>query len=87
MAAKVFGPHPSKDRVRSLTSRFASAGPSRRSGTLASRLTARVILAEAGPRVVGIEGGLVGGELAGASTTTPDWAPVAKRIRDQATDI
>ena len=24
--------------------------------------------------------------LAGASTTTPDWAPVAKRIRDEATD-
>ncbi|MEE9414032.1 MAG: NAD(P)/FAD-dependent oxidoreductase [Acidimicrobiales bacterium] len=25
-------------------------------------------------------------EFAGSSTTTPDWAPVAKRIRDQATD-
>ncbi len=75
--------------------------------------TAGGMLAEAGLRVVGIEGGLVGGEcpywgcvpskmmiraanllaesrrvgeLAGASTTTPDWAPVAKRIRDQATD-
>lgn len=50
-------------------------------------LPAGGMLAEAGLRVVGIEGGLVGGELAGASTTTPDWAPVAKRIRDQATDI
>ncbi len=75
--------------------------------------TAGGMLAEAGLRVVGIEGGLVGGEcpywgcvpskmmiraanllaesrrvgeLAGSSTTTPDWAPVAKRIRDQATD-
>ncbi len=26
------------------------------------------------------------GELAGSSTTTPDWAPVARRIREQATD-
>jgi pyruvate/2-oxoglutarate dehydrogenase complex dihydrolipoamide dehydrogenase (E3) component len=70
-------------------------------------------LAEAGLRVVGIEGGLVGGEcpywgcipskmmiraanllaetkrvnaLAGAATADPDWAPVAQRIRDQATD-
>ena len=70
-------------------------------------------LAEAGLNVVGIEGGLVGGEcpywgcvpskmmiraadllaesrrvaeLAGSSTTTPDWAPVARRIREQATD-
>jgi pyruvate/2-oxoglutarate dehydrogenase complex dihydrolipoamide dehydrogenase (E3) component len=71
------------------------------------------MLAEAGLDVVGIEGGLVGGEcpywgcvpskmmirasnliaesrrvgeLAGSSTTTPDWAPVARRIREQATD-
>ncbi len=71
------------------------------------------LLAEAGLKVVGIEGGLVGGEcpywgcvpskmmiraanllaesrrvgeLAGASTTTPEWAPVARRIREQATD-
>ena len=70
-------------------------------------------LAEAGLNVVGIEGGLVGGEcpywgcvpskmmiraadllaearrvaeLAGAATVTPDWGPVARRIRDQATD-
>ncbi len=70
-------------------------------------------LAEAGLTVIGIEGGLVGGEcpywgcvpskmmiragnllaesrrvgeLAGSSTTTPDWAPVARRIREQATD-
>ena len=70
-------------------------------------------LAEAGLHVVGIEGGLVGGEcpywgcvpskmmiraanllaesrrvgeLAGSSTTTPEWAPVAQRIREQATD-
>ncbi len=70
-------------------------------------------LAETGLHVVGIEGGLVGGEcpywgcvpskmmiraadvlaearrvegLAGTSTVTPDWAPVAQRIRDQATD-
>jgi len=70
-------------------------------------------LAEAGLDVVGIEGGLVGGEcpywgcipskmmiraatvlaesrrvegLAGSSTVTPDWTPVAKRIREQATD-
>ncbi len=26
------------------------------------------------------------GELAGSSTTTPDWGPVARRIREQATD-
>jgi pyruvate/2-oxoglutarate dehydrogenase complex dihydrolipoamide dehydrogenase (E3) component len=71
------------------------------------------LLAEAGLRVVGIEGSPVGGEcpywgcvpskmmiraanvlaesrrvaqLAGASITTPDWAPVARRIREQATD-
>lgn len=70
-------------------------------------------LAEAGLEVIGIEGGLVGGEcpywgcvpskmmirasnllaesrrvaeLAGTSTTTPDWKLVADRIRDQATD-
>ena len=70
-------------------------------------------LAEAGLRVIGIEGGLVGGEcpywgcvpskmmiraadllaeanrvndLAGTATATPDWAPVARRIREQATD-
>ncbi|MFB9178362.1 dihydrolipoyl dehydrogenase family protein [Dactylosporangium sucinum] len=70
-------------------------------------------LAEAGLRVVGIEGRLVGGEcpyygcvpskmiiraanaltegrriplLAGSSSGTPDWGPVAKRIRDEATD-
>ena len=70
-------------------------------------------LAEAGLDVIGIEGGLVGGEcpywgcvpskmmiraanllaesrrvgeLAGTSTTTPDWALVADRIRDHATD-
>ncbi len=70
-------------------------------------------LAEAGLDVVGIEGGLVGGECpywgcvpskmiiraanllaesrrvngaAGSSTTTADWAPVAARIRAQATD-
>jgi pyruvate/2-oxoglutarate dehydrogenase complex dihydrolipoamide dehydrogenase (E3) component len=71
------------------------------------------MLAEAGLRVVGIEGGLVGGEcpywgcipskmmiraanvlaesrrvgeLAGSSTDSPDWSPVARRIREQATD-
>lgn len=70
-------------------------------------------LAEAGLNVVGIEGGLVGGEcpywgcipskmmiraanllaetrrvddLAGSASATPDWAPVAERIRSQATD-
>lgn len=70
-------------------------------------------LGEAGLTVVGIEGGLVGGEcpyygcipskmmiraanllqegrrigdLAGSSTVSPDWGPVAQRIRDQATD-
>ena len=70
-------------------------------------------LAEAGLDVVGIEGGLVGGEcpywgcvpskmmiraadllaearrvadLAGEATVVPDWAPVAARIREQATD-
>ena len=70
-------------------------------------------LAEAGLNVVGIEGGLVGGECpywgcvpskmiiraanllaesrrvngaAGSSTTIADWAPVAARIRAQATD-
>lgn len=70
-------------------------------------------LAEAGLNVVGIEGGLVGGEcpywgcipskmmiraadllaearrvgeMAGSSTVAPDWGPVARRIRDQATD-
>ncbi|MCP3910147.1 MAG: NAD(P)/FAD-dependent oxidoreductase [Actinomycetia bacterium] len=70
-------------------------------------------LAEAGLNVVGIEGGLVGGEcpywgcvpskmmiraanalaevgrvdgLAGTATATPDWSPVATRIREQATD-
>jgi pyruvate/2-oxoglutarate dehydrogenase complex dihydrolipoamide dehydrogenase (E3) component len=70
-------------------------------------------LAEAGLEVVGIEGGLVGGEcpywgcipskmmiragnllaesrrvgeLAGTSTTTPDWSLVADRIREHATD-
>jgi len=70
-------------------------------------------LAEAGLDVIGIEGGLVGGEcpywgcvpskmmiraanllaesrrvgeLAGSSTTEPDWALVADRIRDHATD-
>jgi pyruvate/2-oxoglutarate dehydrogenase complex dihydrolipoamide dehydrogenase (E3) component len=70
-------------------------------------------LADAGLAVVGIDGGLVGGEcpywgciptkmmiraanalaearrvgeLAGSSTVTPDWAPVAARIRDEATD-
>ena len=70
-------------------------------------------LAEAGLNVVGIEGGLVGGEcpywgcvpskmmiraadllaetkrvneLAGTATATPDWGPVAQRIREQATD-
>ncbi|MCP5029163.1 MAG: NAD(P)/FAD-dependent oxidoreductase [Actinomycetia bacterium] len=70
-------------------------------------------LAEAGLNVVGIEGGLVGGEcpywgcipskmmiraanalaevgrvdgLAGRASATPDWTPVAARIRGQATD-
>ncbi|MGH9079696.1 MAG: FAD-dependent oxidoreductase, partial [Acidimicrobiales bacterium] len=70
-------------------------------------------LAEAGLRVVGIDGGLVGGEcpywgcvpskmmiraadllaegsrvpgMAGAATVRPDWAPVARRIREEATD-
>ena len=70
-------------------------------------------LAESGLSVVGIEGGLVGGEcpywgcvpskmmiraanliaetrrvadVAGTATVVPDWAPVAARIRDQATD-
>ncbi len=71
------------------------------------------LLAEAGLRVLGIEGSLVGGEcpywgcvpskmmiraanalaesrrvgeLAGSAVTTADWAPVARRIREQATD-
>ena len=75
--------------------------------------TAGGLLAEAGLRVVGVEGGLVGGEcpywgcvpskmmiraanllaesqrvggLAGSSSTTPDWGPVARRIHDEATD-
>ncbi|MGH9080376.1 MAG: dihydrolipoyl dehydrogenase family protein [Acidimicrobiales bacterium] len=70
-------------------------------------------LAEAGLRVVGIDGGLVGGEcpywgcvpskmmiraadllaegrrvsgMAGDATVRPDWAPVARRIREEATD-
>lgn len=70
-------------------------------------------LAEAGLDVVGIDGGLVGGEcpywgcvpskmmirsgnllaegrripgMAGSSVVTSDWAPVADRIRDEATD-
>lgn len=70
-------------------------------------------LAEAGLDVVGIDGGLVGGEcpywgcipskmmirasdllaegrriegMAGTATVVPDWAPVARRIRDEATD-
>jgi pyruvate/2-oxoglutarate dehydrogenase complex dihydrolipoamide dehydrogenase (E3) component len=70
-------------------------------------------LAEAGLSVVGIDGGLVGGEcpywgcvpskmmiraahllaearripgVAGSSTVEPDWAPVAARIRAEATD-
>ncbi len=70
-------------------------------------------LAEAGLTVVGIDGGLVGGEcpywgcvpskmmiraadllaearrvpgMAGETTVEPDWAPVARRIRDEATD-
>jgi pyruvate/2-oxoglutarate dehydrogenase complex dihydrolipoamide dehydrogenase (E3) component len=70
-------------------------------------------LAEAGLRVVGIDGGLVGGEcpywgcipskmmirasglleegrripaMAGSATVIPAWSPVAKRIRDEATD-
>ncbi|GAB3840089.1 dihydrolipoyl dehydrogenase family protein [Dactylosporangium cerinum] len=70
-------------------------------------------LAEAGLRVVGVEGRLVGGEcpywgcvpskmmiragnalaearrvpqLAGAADVRADWAPVARRIRDEATD-
>lgn len=70
-------------------------------------------LAEAGLEVVGVDGGLVGGEcpywgcvpskmmiraanllaearrvqgMAGAASVTPDWAPVARRIRQDATD-
>ena len=70
-------------------------------------------LAEAGLDVVGIDGGLVGGEcpywgcvpskmmirsadllaearrvpgMAGVTTVRPDWAPVAERIRTEATD-
>ena len=69
-------------------------------------------LAEAGLSVVGIDGGLVGGEypywgcvpskmiraanllaearripgMAGHAVVRPDWAPVAARIRDEATD-
>jgi pyruvate/2-oxoglutarate dehydrogenase complex dihydrolipoamide dehydrogenase (E3) component len=70
-------------------------------------------LAESGLEVVGVDGGLVGGEcpywgcvpskmmiraanllaearrlpgMAGSATVAPDWAPVAKRIRDEATD-
>jgi pyruvate/2-oxoglutarate dehydrogenase complex dihydrolipoamide dehydrogenase (E3) component len=70
-------------------------------------------LAEAGLDVVGIDGGLVGGEcpywgciptkmmiraadllaevgrvegMAGTASAVPDWAPVAARIRDEATD-
>ncbi|MET7425675.1 NAD(P)/FAD-dependent oxidoreductase [Dactylosporangium sp. NPDC005555] len=70
-------------------------------------------LAEAGLRVVGVEGRLVGGEcpywgcvpskmmiragnalaearrvpeLAGTADVTADWAPVARRVRDEATD-
>ena len=70
-------------------------------------------LATAGLSVVGVDGGLVGGEcpywgcvpskmmiraadllaegrripgMAGASTVTPDWGPVARRIREEATD-
>jgi pyruvate/2-oxoglutarate dehydrogenase complex dihydrolipoamide dehydrogenase (E3) component len=70
-------------------------------------------LARAGLGVIGVDGGLVGGEcpywgcvpskmmiraadllaearridgMAGTATVTPDWAPVAKRIRDEATD-
>lgn len=70
-------------------------------------------LAEAGLAVLGIDGGLVGGEcpywgcvpskmmiraadlvaearrvpgMAGAVTVSPDWSPVARRIRDEATD-
>ena len=70
-------------------------------------------LAQAGLDVVGIDGGLVGGEcpywgcvpskmmirasdllaearrvdgMAGAATVVPDWSPVARRIRDEATD-
>ncbi|MHB8219971.1 MAG: dihydrolipoyl dehydrogenase family protein [Acidimicrobiales bacterium] len=70
-------------------------------------------LAEAGLDVVGVDGGLVGGEcpywgcvpskmmiragnllaegrripgMAGSSVVTPDWDPVAGRIRDEATD-
>jgi pyruvate/2-oxoglutarate dehydrogenase complex dihydrolipoamide dehydrogenase (E3) component len=72
-----------------------------------------VRLAKAGLDVVGIEGGLVGGEcpywgcvpskmmiraanllaegrripgVAGSSTVTPNWAPLARRIREEATD-
>jgi len=71
------------------------------------------LLAEAGLKVVGIEGNLVGGEcpywgcvpskmmiraanalaesrrvnhLAGLATANPDWGPVARRIREEATD-
>ena len=70
-------------------------------------------LAEAGLDVVGVDGGLVGGEcpywgcvpskmmvraagllaeahrvngMAGSAAVTPDWAPVARRIREEATD-
>jgi pyruvate/2-oxoglutarate dehydrogenase complex dihydrolipoamide dehydrogenase (E3) component len=70
-------------------------------------------LAQAGLEVIGVDGGLVGGEcpywgcvpskmmiraadllaearrvdgMAGSATVTPDWAPVATRIRDEATD-
>jgi len=70
-------------------------------------------LAQAGLDVVGVDGGLVGGEcpywgcvpskmmiraanllaearripgMAGQATVTPDWAPVARRIRQEATD-
>jgi pyruvate/2-oxoglutarate dehydrogenase complex dihydrolipoamide dehydrogenase (E3) component len=70
-------------------------------------------LARAGLGVIGVDGGLVGGEcpywgcvpskmmiraadllaegrridgMAGSATVTPDWTPVATRIRDEATD-
>src|ERR1700728_937056 len=70
-------------------------------------------LAQAGLEVIGIDGGLVGGEcpywgcvpskimiraadllaearrvkgMSGSATVTPDWTPVAERIRDEATD-
>ncbi|MHB8437897.1 MAG: dihydrolipoyl dehydrogenase family protein [Acidimicrobiales bacterium] len=70
-------------------------------------------LARAGLEVIGVDGGLVGGEcpywgcvpskmmiraanllaearripgMAGAVVVTPDWAPVARRIREEATD-